>query len=65
MLSENYTDLEKENISKSIKNISLETVDREMDKLIQIAPNIESFINLTPRSLVGNNIVDYFTFTQR
>jgi 16S rRNA G966 N2-methylase RsmD len=65
MLSENYTDLEKENISKSIKNISLETVDREMDKLIQLAPNIESFINLTPRSLVGNNIVDYFTFTQR
>ena len=65
MLSENYTDLEKETISKSIKNISLETVDREMNKLIQIAPNIESFINLTPRSLVGNNIVDYFTFTQR
>ena len=65
MLSDNYNDLEKETISKSIKNISLETVDREMDKLIQIAPNIESFINLTPRSLVGNNIVDYFTFTQR
>ena len=65
MLNEKYTNLEKENISKSIKNISLETVDREMDKLIQIAPNIESFINLTPRSLVGNNIVDYFTFTQR
>jgi 16S rRNA G966 N2-methylase RsmD len=65
MLNDNYTDLEKETISKSIKNISLETVDREMDKLIQIAPNIKSFINLTPRSLVGNNIVDYFTFTQR
>ena len=65
MLNEKYTDLEKENISKSIKNISLETVNREMDKLIQIAPNIESFINSTPRSLVGNNIVDYFTFTQR
>jgi len=65
MLNDNYTDLEKDTISKSIKNISLETVDREMDKLIQIAPNIESFINLTPRSLVGNNIVDYFTFTQR
>ena len=65
MLNEQYTDLEKKNISKSIKNISLETVNREMDKLIQVAPNIESFINSTPRSLVGNNIVDYFTFTQR
>ena len=65
MINDIYTDLEKETISKSIKNISLETVDREMDKLIQITPNIESFINLTPRSLVGNNIVDYFTFTQR
>ena len=65
MLSDNYTDLEKETISKSIKNISLEIVDREMNKLIKIGTNIESFINLTPRSLVGNNIVDYFTFTQR
>jgi 16S rRNA G966 N2-methylase RsmD len=65
MINDNYTDLEKETISKSIKNISLEIVDREMDKLIQIGTNIESFINLTPRSLVGNNIVDYFTFTQR
>ena len=65
MLNDNYTDLEKETISKSIKNISLETVDREMDKLIKIGTNIESFINLTPRSLIGNNIVDYFTFTQR
>ena len=57
--------LNKELIAKSIKNISLETVDREMDKLMKIGTNIESFINLTPRSLVGNNIVDYFTFTQR
>ena len=62
MLNENYTDLEKETISKSIKNISLETVDREMDKLIKIGLNME-FVG--PRSLVGNNIVDYFTFTQR
>jgi 16S rRNA G966 N2-methylase RsmD len=65
MINDIYTDLEKETISKSIKNISLETVDREMDKLIKIGTNIDSFINLTPRSLVGNNIVDYFTFTQR
>ena len=65
MLNEEYTDLEKKNISKSIKNISLETVNREMNKLIQIGSNIESFMNSSPRSLVGNNVVDYFTFTQR
>jgi hypothetical protein len=40
MLNENYTDLEKETISKSIKNISLETVDREMEKLIKIGLNM-------------------------
>jgi 16S rRNA G966 N2-methylase RsmD len=62
MLNESFTDLEKENISRSIKNISLETVDREMDKLIKIGSNITE---ISPRSLVGNNIVDYFTFTQR
>ena len=62
MLNEKYTDLEKENISKCIKNISLETVNREMDKIIKIGANIET---VGPRSLVGNNIVDYFTFTQR
>ena len=44
MIHDNYTDLEKETISKSIKNISLETVDREMDKLIKIAPNIDLLI---------------------
>jgi 16S rRNA G966 N2-methylase RsmD len=59
MFIESYTDLEKKTISKSIKNISLETVDREMDKLIKNKNQLQ------PRSLIGNNIVDYFTFTQR
>jgi len=62
MLNYNYTDLEKKNISKSIKNISLETVNREMEKLIKIGNNVES---VSSRSLIGNNIVDYFTFTER
>ena len=44
MINDIYTDLEKETISKSIKNISLETVDREMDKLIKIGTNINSFV---------------------
>ena len=66
MLNEVYTDLEKENISRSIKNISMETVDREMDKLMKIVSNTETVGKAAaPRSLIGNNIVDYFTFTQR
>ena len=51
-------------IAKSIKNIDLETVDREMDKLIKIGANI-GLDTISPRSRIGNNIVDYFTFLQR
>jgi len=51
--------LNKELIANSIKNISLEIVDREMDKLMK------NMSDLSPLSRVGNNIVDYFTFKQR
>jgi len=57
----NLTD-EKINIAKQIKNISIEEVDREMKKLIEIGENA---LTISPRSRIGNNIVDYFTFTQR
>ena len=33
--------------------------------MFEYSANIESFMNSSPRSLVGNNVVDYFTFTQR
>jgi predicted RNA methylase len=49
-------------IAKSIKNIDLEMVDREMNKLIQIGTNASA---ISSRSRIGNNIVDYFTFLQR
>ena len=49
-------------IANQIKNIDLETVDREMDKLIQIGANAHT---ISPRSRIGNNIVDHFTFLQR
>ena len=55
--------LNKELIANSIKNISLETVDREMDKLIKNGSN--NMEDLSPLSRIGNNIVDYFTFKQR
>ena len=62
MIEECYSNLVKENIAKDIKNISLEMVDREMDKLIEIGKNAHI---IGPRSRIGNNIVDYFTFLQR
>jgi hypothetical protein len=62
MIKENYTNLEKVLIANQIKNIDLETVDREMDKLIEIGKNAN---DISPRSRIGNNIVDYFTFLQR
>ena len=54
--------LDKNNIAKQIKNISMEQVEREMNELIKIGhdAHMES-----PRSRTGNNVVDYFTFQQR
>lgn len=49
-------------ISNKIKNISIDDVDNEMKQLINIGKNA---CNMSPRSRVGNNIVDFFTFTQR
>jgi len=62
MIKETFTELEKQTISNQIKNISLEDVEREMNQLIQIGKSAHT---LSPRSRVGNNIVDYFTFSQR
>jgi predicted RNA methylase len=62
MLVEKYNKNEKEMISNQIKNISLEDVEREMNKLIEIGKTANT---LSPRSKIGNNIVDYFTFVHR
>jgi 16S rRNA G966 N2-methylase RsmD len=62
MIQENYTNEQKLEISKQIKNISLEEIDEEMKKLISIGTNAST---MSPRSRIGNNIVDYFTFSQR
>jgi 16S rRNA G966 N2-methylase RsmD len=62
MLQETFTDEEKNVIANRIKNISLNDVEREMDKLIEIGASAHA---VGPRSRLGNNIVDYFTFKQR
>ena len=62
MIKESFTELEKQTISNQIKNILLEDVEREMNQLIQIGKSAHT---VSARSRVGNNIVDYFTFSQR
>lgn len=62
MFSENFSTEQKNIISKSIKNITIDNVNKEMDELIKIGNNAN---NISSRVRTGNNIVDYFTFTQR
>jgi 16S rRNA G966 N2-methylase RsmD len=60
--TKSFTKEEKVTIASHIKNISLSDVDNEMEKLIQIGKGASL---IGPRSQIGNNIVDYFTFVQR
>lgn len=62
MDNNNFTYDEKKYISKMIKNYSLSEIDKEMNKLIEIGQNA---YKMSPRSRIGNNVVDYFTFTER
>lgn len=57
-----YTNEEKIHIANNIKPIPLLKVDEEYQKLVNIG---KSACTIGPRSLIGNNIVDYFTFVQR
>ena len=54
--------LDKVYIAKQIKNITLLQLDKEMGELIKIGTDASS---ISPRSRIGNNVVDYFTFVQR
>jgi hypothetical protein len=54
--------MNKDFICKQIKNISIEDIDEEMNKLIQIGKDAHT---LSSRCRTGNNVVDYFTFLQR
>ncbi len=62
MLKETYTNEEKTEISKQIKNIAFCDIDKEMKQLIEIGGNASSMSHC---SRIGNNVVDYFTFSQR
>ena len=56
------TELDKSIISNKIKNITNDMVDKEMHELIQIG---EKANQMSSRCRIGNNIVDFYTFTQR
>lgn len=62
MLKENFTQDEKVSMARHIKNISFEELECDMNKLINIGKNAH---NLSERSKIGNNVVDYFTFLSR
>lgn len=62
MIKENFTNEEKLHISKQIKNITFDDIEREMNQLIEIGVAAST---MSPRSRIGNNIVDYYTFSQR
>jgi hypothetical protein len=62
MIKEDFTELEKKTISNQIKNITFEQVEREMNQLIKIGKNAHM---ASSRCRIGNNVVDFYTFSQR
>ena len=62
MIDETFTKNQKADIAKKIKDIKMEDVEEEMNKLIKIGKEAHM---ISERSKIGNNVVDYFTFLQR
>lgn len=62
VFTEKFTIEEKREIAKKIKPITLDMIDDEYNKLKIIGKTAE---NQSPRSRIGNNVVDYFTFVER
>ena len=66
MIKEYFTDIEKIMISKHIKSISSKDAIEDFNKLKIIADNlVKNPYDISSRCRTGNNIVDYFTFTER
>jgi len=66
MIKECFTDIEKIMIAKHIKLISSKDAIEDFNKLKLIGDNlIKNSYNISARCRTGNNIVDYFTFTER
>ena len=66
MIKDYFTDIEKIMISKHIKSISSKDAIEDFNKLKIIGNNlVDSSYVVSSRCRTGNNIVDYFTFTER
>ena len=66
MIQASFTDIERLAISKNIKMISLKDATEDFNKLKLIGNNlVKNDCNISSRCRTGNNIVDYFTFTER
>jgi hypothetical protein len=66
MIQSTFTDIEKVAISKNIKMITLDDAIKDFNKLKLMGNNfVKNSCNISPRCRTGNNIVDYFTFTER
>jgi tRNA1(Val) A37 N6-methylase TrmN6 len=66
MIKEYFTDIEKIMISKHIKSISSKDAIEDFNKLKIIGDNlVKNPYDISSRCRIGNNIVDYFTFTER
>ena len=57
-----FTQEQKREIANYIKPITLDEVNKEFAELVKIGTNAHT---VGPRSRLGNNLVDYFTFVQR
>lgn len=62
MKTSTFTQQEKMEIARHIKNINMQDVEKDMNTLIQIGENANT---ISERSKIGNNTVDYFTFVSR
>lgn len=66
MSNKSLTDIEKIFVSKSIKMLTLNDAIADFNKLKLLSDNfVKDPFNISPRCRIGNNIVDYFTFTER
>lgn len=62
MYEECFSPEKKLEISKQIKTITLDDVESDFADLVNIGKNAE---NISERCRIGNNVVDFFTFTER